>query len=213
MFKKIIFLFALLISLISPTQKAFAQMQEPHIKALGAEPVEALSDEMPEAVQNDRGLAVAVPAPAFELATDNGELKTFQDIRGGKGLVMVFSRSVEWCPFCQLQTLELDRAVQDIRGEGYELVVVTYDKPVAIKRFMERYDLRFPVLSDMGSKAIRSFDVLDESADPQSDRFGYALPIVFILDREGTVKSKLYDEDYRTRPEAAKIVSRLRSLD
>ena len=42
------------------------------------------------------GPAVGAPIPAFEAADQNGKPRTFADLRGPNGLVLLFVRSADW---------------------------------------------------------------------------------------------------------------------
>jgi hypothetical protein len=44
----------------------------------------------------DPGPAVGAKAPTFELADQNGQTRTLQDVMGPKGLMLVFFRSADW---------------------------------------------------------------------------------------------------------------------
>ena len=50
-----------------------------------------LAAQTPEA-----GLAPGAVIPAFSLPDQNGRLRTFNDIRGPKGVMLVFYRSADW---------------------------------------------------------------------------------------------------------------------
>ena len=43
---------------------------------------------------------------------------TFAELAGANGLVLNFSRSVDWCPFCKAQTLQVDEAYAEFRRSG-----------------------------------------------------------------------------------------------
>ena len=59
---------------------------------------------------------------------------------------------------------------------------------------IDRYNLRDPQYKE-GSRA-----------------FGVPRPVIFILDKTGTVKSKLYEETYQKRPPATLVVTTLDRL-
>ncbi len=42
------------------------------------------------------GPAVGQPLPAFETADQDGKPRSFENLRGPKGLVLVFFRSADW---------------------------------------------------------------------------------------------------------------------
>lgn len=48
------------------------------------------------------GPKVGAKAPAFSLISNSGEPRTFETLKGRRGLVLVFVRSADWCPFCKV---------------------------------------------------------------------------------------------------------------
>lgn len=44
----------------------------------------------------ERGPAVGQPLPAFEARDQDGKPRTFESLRGEKGLVLLFYRSADW---------------------------------------------------------------------------------------------------------------------
>jgi hypothetical protein len=44
----------------------------------------------------DLGPAVGQPLPAFEAPDQHGRLRSFADLKGAKGLVLLFYRSADW---------------------------------------------------------------------------------------------------------------------
>jgi hypothetical protein len=77
-----------------------------------------------------------------------------------------------------------------------------------LKHFSERAGIKFPLLSDEGSKTIRAFGIFNENNQPGSLAFGTPFPGTYIVDPGGVVKSKYFEEDYAERTTAAAIVAR-----
>jgi hypothetical protein len=86
--------------------------------------------------------------------------------------------------------------------------VITYDSREVLKHFSDRMSIPFPMLSDSGSKVIRSFGILNESVKADTPFYGVPHPGTYIVDRSGRVKSKYFEEDYRDRFTAAGILVR-----
>lgn len=52
---------------------------------------------LPELDQNvQTGPEVGAPIPKFEIPDQNGKLRTFDDLRGPGGLLLLFHRSADW---------------------------------------------------------------------------------------------------------------------
>jgi hypothetical protein len=62
------------------------------------------------------------------------------------------------------------------------------------------------VLSDPGSQVIRSFGILNETVKPGTEFYGIPYPGTFILDVQGNVVSKYFEDDFRERVSASDIL-------
>ncbi|HUQ92144.1 MAG TPA: redoxin domain-containing protein, partial [Bryobacteraceae bacterium] len=95
--------------------------------------------------------------------------------------------------------MELDQNLDELRKQGLGLAAVSYDSEAILKNFAERRKIRFPLLSDADSRAIRAFGILNENAKKDTLFYGIPHPVTFVTDREGLVKTKYFEEDYRER--------------
>jgi DsbC/DsbD-like thiol-disulfide interchange protein len=63
--------------------------------------------------------------------------------------------------------------------------------------FAERYGIRYPLLSDEGSRFIRELGILNEQAN--ENVFGIPHPGMFVLNADGSIRSKHFYPSYRER--------------
>ncbi|MBI1339460.1 redoxin domain-containing protein [bacterium] len=167
---------------------------------LAAAPIAGAEDKMA-----DLGLAVGAKAPAIQVTTQAGAPATLADITGEKGVVLAFVRSADWCPFCKKQLEELNSISADLESRGYKLAALSYDSVDTLKGFADKKSLAYTLLSDPESKAIDAFDVRNK--DAKGKRFeGIPHPIVFIIGADGVIKAKLFEEDYKVRPQPAAVL-------
>ncbi len=149
----------------------------------------------------------------LELKNQIGELQTFEAISGEKGIVLVFVRSADWCPYCQAQMIELRDNGQAIQDLGYNVVTISYDAPEILKAFTEKYNFPYVMLSDVGSAAIKDFGILNEEFN--SDHFAYGVPHphVYIIGKNKIIRGVLSEEGYKDRPQIGAIVEQIEALD
>jgi hypothetical protein len=102
--------------------------------------------------------------------------------------------------------VELERSLSILRGEGFGLAGISYDSVVVLENFAARRKITFPLLSDPESKIIRSFGILNEKVQ-QAFQAGIPYPGTFIVDAEGRVMAKYFEEDYRQRYSASGILA------
>jgi peroxiredoxin len=112
-------------------------------------------------------------------------------------VAVVFVRSVEWCVYCQLQTMQLASSLEEIRKAGGQVVIVTYDSPEKIKRFASARKISLPILSDPGSKTIEAYAM--RSVQGAADQVGSSQHGTFIVDTNGIVRSKPYLKSFDGR--------------
>ena len=162
----------------------------------------------------DLGPAVGTTIPhMLELKDQNGNKASFKSTVGEKGTVIVFYRSASWCPFCQMQLIDLNlNAAEGITSRGYSVVGVSYDDTKKLSRFSKKWNISFPLLSDEGSKAIDAFGIRNEQFASDHYAYGVPHPVILIVDNKGTIKAKLFEEGYRDRPTTEAINAALDAL-
>src|SRR5476649_2241442 len=110
-----------------------------------------------QAVPQAHEIAIGQHAPSFTLKDQNDREISLDALLKKGPVAVVFIRSVEWCVYCQLQTIELQRNLKEIEAGGGQVVVISYDAPGKVKRFAGRQKITFPILSDEGSKTIDAY--------------------------------------------------------
>lgn len=149
----------------------------------------------------------------LELDDAKGIQQSFESVKGDKGVVLVFVRSVDWCPYCQVQLL-------DLRGEdgakitdiGYSIVTISYDATDALNAFAMKYKFDHVMLSDAGSKTIRAFGILNEDFASDHFAFGVPHPHVYVVSADKTVQAVLAEDTYKKRPQLDVIVEAIQGV-
>jgi hypothetical protein len=77
-----------------------------------------------------------------------------------------------------------------------------------LKNFADRAGIHFPMLADPESKIIRAFGILNESVPKDNMVYGVPNPGTYILDENGIVRAKYFEDDFRDRFTAANILWR-----
>jgi peroxiredoxin len=147
--------------------------------------------------------------PEFKLVDQQGQPRTFDSIAGAKGAMLVFSRSIDWCPYCKTQVLELQTRVDELRKQGLGIAVITYDAQPLHADFARRRGITLPLLADPGSATIRSFGILNTTVEQGSQNFGIPFPGTFLVDRNGVVTARFFEDAYQERNTVANIMLKL----
>jgi peroxiredoxin Q/BCP len=89
---------------------------------------------------------VGAPAPKFDLEADDGERRSLLDFKG-KWLVLYFYPR-DNTPGCTREAQDFSAAGARLRKLGAEVVGVSKDSVKSHCGFRDKYDIRFPLLSD-----------------------------------------------------------------
>lgn len=164
---------------------------------------------VPAIASIDVGPALGTKAPALAPAVvdASGKPASLKSIRGDKGTVLVFFRSVKWCPYCQHQMIDFKSATAPLAQRGYKLVAISYDTPETQAAFAAKQSVDFTFLSDAGSKTIDRWNLRDPQYAPDSFAYGVPKPAIFVLDNKGVIRAKLAEDGYKVRPSVAAVLA------
>ena len=139
-------------------------------------------------------------APDFSAVTAAGDTVDLAGIAGENGAVIVFSRSLDWCPFCKKQALELETVTAELAEAGWSMNVITYDSPDILADFSSENELSYNFLSDTDSAMIDAFGLRNTEVTAGSRFDGIPHPAIIYIKADGEVAGVQKEEGYRDRP-------------
>jgi len=139
-----------------------------------------------------------IPVDFSTIRDRQGNIMVFDDLSAENGSVIFFVRSVDWCPFCKRQAVDVNAHAAEFESRGLKPVFISYDTPEKQTKFAAKEDFSLTILSDVRSEVINAFGLLNESHSPGSRFYGIPHPAVFIVNPDGVILAKLYEEDYIT---------------
>jgi peroxiredoxin len=161
----------------------------------------------------DLGPPVGTKAPDIGKRLDQtGKPRGLDDVMGPNGLVLMFFRSADWCPYCQAQLIDVNGGNAEIEKRGYRVAALSYDSPEILETFTAKRHIAFTFLSDPKSEVIDLYKLRDPQYPPGSRAYGVPRPIIFILDKGGVIKAKLFEESFKVRPPVTAVISKLDEL-
>lgn len=149
----------------------------------------------------------------LNLQDSTGKTRNFSDLTGKKGMVLVFVRSVDWCPYCQKQLIEMDENTKKFSDWGYNVVSVSYDTPEVMKKFVTTQKPKMTMLSDPRSDSIRAFGILNDDVAKGTRSYGVPYPGVYIVDNNKKVQATFFKSGYKDRPSAREILTKIEQLN
>jgi peroxiredoxin len=159
------------------------------------------------------GPPVGTKAPDVGTRLDQtGKPRTLNDVMGPKGLVLMFFRSADWCPYCQAQLIDVNGGYGEIEKRGYRVAALSYDSPEILQTFTAKRHIAYTFLSDPKSEVIDLYKLRDPQYAPGSKAYGVPRPIIFILDKSGVIRAKLFEESFKVRPPVTAVISKLNEL-
>lgn len=147
------------------------------------------------------GPDIGSTAPEFSAVTSDGASVTLADISGENGAVLVFSRSLDWCPFCTKQAVELNSVSASMSEAGWPMSLITYDSVDILADYKASEEISYTLLSDADSTTIDAFGLRNTDVTAGSPFDGIPHPAIIFIDSEGTVVEMLREEGFRVRPE------------
>ena len=156
------------------------------------------------------GPQIGTRVPDFTLLDQKGQSRTLASLMGPKGLMLVFFRSADWCPYCKTQLAELQTRTSDLAKSGIGLAAISYDSVAILADFSRRRGITFPLLSDPGSATIRRYGILNTTV-PESNQQTYGIPFpgTFMLNSQAVVTSRFFEQAYQERTTVGSIMTRL----
>ncbi len=129
--------------------------------------------------------------------------------------------------------MELQDRLEELSSSGIGVAAISYDSQVVLAEFAEKQGITFPLLSDDNSAVITEFGILNtvaaEGLGPNQDdpdviadvkkyvavsgagqfAVGTPYPGTFLLDANGRVTSRFFEEFYRERNTTANVMLQL----
>jgi thioredoxin-dependent peroxiredoxin len=122
--------------------------------------------------------------PDMEFVTEDGEKLAAGDITGQKTVLYFYPK--DDTPGCTKEACAFRDRMDDYRGAGIQVYGVSLDSPESHRRFREKYNLNFPLLTDREGRAAEALGVLRENREK-------ANRVTFLLDPDGKI-ARVYPE-------------------
>lgn len=105
--------------------------------------------------------------------------------------------------------MELQTRYGEFQTLGLGIASVTYDAPATIKKFADERKIQFPILSDEDHRVVERYGILNREYAPGHLNYGIPHPGTFIVNREGRVLARYFEEEYQYRNTAASIALKI----
>jgi thioredoxin-dependent peroxiredoxin len=123
-------------------------------------------------------------APAFKAKDQDGNTISLADFKG-KNLVLYFYPQDD-TPTCTKEACNYRDNYQSLLSKGFAVVGVSFDTEKSHKKFIKKYSLPFPLISDPDKKIIEDYGVWGEKTLFGRNYMG-TLRTTFIIDKKGVI--------------------------
>jgi peroxiredoxin len=152
------------------------------------------------------------PMPPFVLPDESGRLVALPSLVERGPVAVMFFRG-HWCPYCGLNVRAVIKAYDRIKALGADVVAIVPETQEYAAKFKTELDAPFPLLTDLdngyalslnlaiwlGAEIERLLSYLDMAGFHGNDGWVLPIPATFVIGRDGVVKARFVDPDFRRR--------------
>ena len=123
-------------------------------------------------------------APSFSLPDQNGKMQSLTDYSGKKVLLYFYPK--DDTPGCTTEACNFRDRLNELKDHGVQVLGVSKDTIASHKKFSEKFDLNFPLLSDENGTLVKAYGVWKEKSMYGKTYMGISRES-FLIDEEGNL--------------------------
>lgn len=166
------------------------------------------------------------PIPPFVLPDETGRLVSLEQLLS-KGPVAVMFHRGHWCPYCRLNVRAVVQAQDRIKALGGHTVAIMPETQEFTEKFKSDSNAPFPVLTDLdngyalslnlaiwlGTEIQQLLSYLDMPNFHGNAGWVLPIPATFVVGRDGLIKARFVDPDFRRRMEIHDLIAAFRDAN
>ena len=129
-----------------------------------------------------RQLKIGQKAPAFTLPNQDGKLVRLADFKGKK--VVLYFYPKDDTPGCTKESCAFRDGLEEIHASGAVVLGISADSVDSHKKFVKKFNLNFPLLSDEKKTVVQAYGVWKEKS-LYGRKFMGIERTTFIIDEQG----------------------------
>lgn len=122
----------------------------------------------------------------------------------GKKMVLYFYPK-DNTPGCTAQACSLRDNYEDLLNEGYAVVGVSTDSETSHQKFIDKFNLPFPLIADIDKKLVEEFGVWQEKKNFGKTYMG-TVRTTFLIDEQGVIKEKIEGREVNTKDHGNQVL-------
>ncbi|ALJ01062.1 thioredoxin-dependent thiol peroxidase [Rufibacter tibetensis] len=130
-------------------------------------------------------LQIGDDAPDFEVKDQNGQPVKMSDFKGKK--VVLYFYPKDDTPGCTAQACNLRDNHDALLAKGYVVLGVSVDDEKSHQKFIQKFDLPFPLLADTEHEIVEKYGVWQEKSMYGRKYMG-TMRYTFVIDEDGKIE-------------------------
>jgi len=160
--------------------------------------------------------------PPFVLPDESGHLVNLSSLLERGPVAVMFFRG-HWCPYCRLSVRAVVQALDRIEAMGARIVAIMPETQEFTWQLKTEASAPFPILTDLDNGYALSLNLAiwlgaeiqsllsyhDMAKFHGNDAWMLPIPAVFVVGRDGIVKARFVDPDFRKRMDIDDLLAAL----
>jgi peroxiredoxin len=164
------------------------------------------------------------PMPSFVLPDETAQMVSLEELLNRGPVAVTFHRG-HWCPYCRININALTEAHKELPAGGGQIVAIMPDRQKFIAELKSQSNVPFPILTDPDNGYAMSLNLtiwvgaeiqklmegrLDLPAFQGNNSWILPIPATFVVGRDGLIRARFIDPDYRKRMMISDILAAMR---
>jgi thioredoxin-dependent peroxiredoxin len=158
-------------------------------------------NENPQFIYNMTTLKAGDKAPQFSGTDHQGNTISLDDFKGSKLVIYFYPK--DSTPGCTAQACNLRDNYDLLLSKGYKVVGVSADDAKSHQKFIDKYELPFPLIADTNKDVINAFQVWGPKKFMGKSYDGIHRT-TFVIDQKGIIEEVI--SDVKTKEHASQLI-------
>ena len=168
---------------------------------------------------------IGEPMPPFVLPDEAAQMVSLDALLDRGPVAVTFHRG-HWCLYCRININALALAHKELTADAGQIVAIMPDRQKFAAELKSQSNVPFPILTDMDNGYALSLNLaiwvgaeiqkmmqgrLDIPAFQGNSSWMLPIPATFVVGRDGLIRARFIDPDYRKRMMIADMIATMRS--
>ena len=168
---------------------------------------------------------IGEPMPPFVLPDETAQMVSLDELLNRGPVAVTFHRG-HWCPYCRININSLAQAHKELTADAGQIVAIMPDRQKFVAELKSQSNVPFPILTDIGNGYALSLNLTiwvgaeiqkmmeghtDLPAFQGNSSWMLPIPATFVVGRDGLIRARFIDPDYRKRMVIADMIATMRS--